>query len=104
MVPTASDYFRQLLVHGRGLGILYYCFSGRLETKAEVDAELAGYSRKGGITFTRFLLNEGQARRIAEYLRLYREQDLGRNYGLSNRPRHGEGAGCSAFGSSKRCA
>ena len=98
MVPTASDYFRQLLIQGRGLGILYHCFPGRLETKAEVDAELARYFGKGGITFTRFLLNEAQCRRISEYLRVYRGQNHGRRYGLSNRPRHGEGAGCSAFG------
>lgn len=98
MVPTASDYFSQLLIHGRGLGILFHCFTGRLETKAEVDAELASYFEKGGITFTRFLLNDAQCRRISEYLRVYREQNQGRHYGLSNRPRHGEGAGCSAFG------
>jgi hypothetical protein len=98
MTPTASDYFPQLLIHGRGLGILYHCFGGRLEKKEHVDAELAGYFKKGGITFTRFLLNDAQCRRISEYLRVYREQNHARNYGLSNRPRYGEGAGCSAFG------
>lgn len=98
MVPTASDYFSQLLIHGRGLGILYHCFPGRLETKAEVDAELTRYFKKGGITFTRFLLNDAQCRRISDYLSQYRENNSAGHYGLSNRPRHGEGAGCSAFG------
>ncbi len=36
--------------------------------------------------------------RAITYLKEYKIQNVGRYYGLANRPRYGEGAGCSAFG------
>lgn len=100
MVGKNFDYLNQLLVKGRGLGILFHSFDGQLEEKTEVDAELAGYFKTGYVNFARFLLNDGQCSRISEYLKVYREKNVGRHYGLANRPRFGEGAGCSAFGAS----
>lgn len=100
MVGKNFDYLRQLLINGRGLGILYHSFDGELEKKDDVDAELAEYFKTGYVNFSRYLLNDGQCARITEYLKVYRERNVGRYYGLANRPRHGEGAGCSAFGAS----
>jgi hypothetical protein len=100
MIGKKFDYLNQVLVRGSGLGIFFHSFEGTLENKDEVDAELAGYFKNGGLNFTRYLLNDGQCARISEYLKVYREKDVGRYYGLANRPRFGEGAGCSAFGAS----
>jgi hypothetical protein len=100
MVGKNFDYLTQLIIHGRGLGILFHSFDGELERQAEIDAELADYFKTGYVNFSRFLLNDGQCKRIGEYLQVYREKNVGRYYGLANRPRYGEGSGCSAFGAS----
>jgi hypothetical protein len=94
------DYFRELLIHGRGLGILFHSFKGELQKKSELDPELAAFCQSGKVNFVRFLLNDGQCDRVAEYWKQFRDQNMGRHYGLFNRPRYGEGSGCSAFGAS----
>ncbi|MFP5387043.1 MAG: hypothetical protein ACLGHN_13265 [Bacteriovoracia bacterium] len=98
MTSKSFDYLNQLLVEQRGLGILYHSFEGKLEDKESIQTELSGYLRTGYVNFTRFILNEKQCNRALSYLDEYRKNDVGRFYGLANRPRFGEGAGCSAFG------
>lgn len=100
MIGKKFDYLNQVLVRGSGLGIFFHSFEGKLEDKDEVIAELGEYFKNGGLNFARYLLNDGQCARISEYLKVYREKNVGRFYGLANRPRFGEGAGCSAFGAS----
>ena len=100
MVGQNFDYLSQLLVNNRGLGILYHSFDGRLEDKKDIEAERAEYFKNGGLNFIRFNLSEGQCQRASQYLTEYRKNDVARHYGLANRPRFGEGAGCTAFGSS----
>lgn len=101
MVGKKFDYLNQLLINGRGLGILYHSFDGSLEDKDKVAAEIQELSQDGErMNFVRFNLNTAQCNRAATYLKEYREKDVGRYYGLANRPLHAEGAGCSAFGAS----
>lgn len=101
MVGKNFDYLNQLLVNNRGLGILYHSFDGRLEDAKDVDEEIKELSQTGErLNFVRFNINEGQCQRVSQYLKEYRERNVGRYYGLSNRPLYGEGAGCSAFGAS----
>lgn len=100
MVGKNFDYLTQLLVNGRGLGILYHSFDGILEDKADLDLELKEHFQTGRVNFAKFLLNENQCTRLVTYLDEYRSKDSNKFYGLSNRPRYAEGAGCSAFGAS----
>lgn len=100
MVGKNFDYLNQLLVNQRGLGILYHSFDGQLEEKEDILKELSEYFKTGHTNFLKILLNENQCQRALSYLKEYRSQNVGRYYGLANRPRHGEGAGCSAFGTS----
>jgi hypothetical protein len=101
MVGKRFDYLNQLLIQSRGLGVLYHSFEGGLEVAQEVDEEIKDLSETGErLNFVKFLLNEGQCQRLMTYLKEYREKNVGRYYGLANRPRYGEGAGCSAFGAS----
>lgn len=100
MVGKNFDYLNQLLVNQRGLGILFHSFDGQLENKKDIEQELTGYYKTGHVNFLKVMLNENQCKRALTYLKEYRNQDVGRYYGLANRPRHGEGAGCSAFGAS----
>lgn len=95
------DYFNQIVLNGRGLGVLYHSFEGTLEEKESVAEEIKELSEEGErLNFVRFKLNPGQCGRVAQYLKEYREKNVGRHYGLANRPLYGEGAGCSAFGAS----
>lgn len=100
MVGKNFDYLNQLLVNGRGLGILYHSFDGRLEEKEDLDKELAELSKSGRMNFAQFNLNQDQCTRLLTYLQEYRSKDSNKFYGLSNRPRYAEGGGCSAFGAS----
>lgn len=100
MVGKNFDYLSQLLMNNRGLGILYHSFEGRLEDKADIEKEREGYYKNGGMNFVTFKLSEGQCQRANQYLTEYRKNNVGRYYGLANRPRFGEGAGCTAFGTS----
>lgn len=100
MTGKHFDYLRQLLIENRGLGILYHSFEGTLEDQAKISEELKDHLKKGKVNFARFIINQGQCARLTEYLKTYREKNVGRYYGLANRPLYGEGAGCSAFGAS----
>lgn len=100
MVGKNFDYLNQLLIEQKGLGILYHSFEGRLEDKADIQKELAEYFKSGHVNFLTLRISESQCARALKYLSEYREKNVGRYYGLANRPRFGEGSGCSAFGAS----
>lgn len=101
MVGKKFDYLNQLLVEGRGLGVLYHSFEGTLEDQTKVETEIKELLEEPGrMNFVSYKLNEAQCLRAQKYLSEYREKDVGRYYGLANRPLYGEGAGCSAFGAS----
>lgn len=101
MVGKNFDYLNQLLIEGRGLGVMYHSFDGTLEDQDKVAKEIKELSETGDrMNFVRFNLNPNQCVRALTYIKEYREKDVGRYYGLANRPLYGEGAGCSAFGAS----
>ncbi len=101
MVGKRFDYLTQLFIHERGLGVLFHSFDGGLEEKAEVEDEIKDLAQEGErINFVRYKLNQGQCLRAQTYLKEYRDRNVGRYYGLANRPLYAEGSGCSAFGAS----
>lgn len=95
MIGDNPDFINQLVMNSRGLGVFYHSFPGKLET--DVARERDEYLKNGGMNFIRFVLNQGQCQRATQYLTEFRKNNVGRNYGLAHRPRHAEGAGCSAF-------
>jgi hypothetical protein len=100
MIGENPDYLNQLLIEQKGLGILFHSFQGRLEKKEDIEKERLHYFKNGGMNFVKFIINDAQCRRASTYLTEYRKNNVSRFYGLSNKPRHGEGGGCSAFGTS----
>jgi hypothetical protein len=101
MVGTKFDYLNQLLIEQRGLGVLYHSFEGGLEEAKDVTEEIKELSEDGErLNFVKFKLNDSQCERVVTYLKEYRQHNVGRYYGLANRPLYAEGAGCSAFGAS----
>ncbi len=100
MTSKTFDYLQQLLIHKKGLDIFYHSFEGTLEDEFLVKQELGFYLKTGYSNFIKFILNDQQFERAMQYLTEYRKDKLDSQYGLANRPRYREGAGCSAFGAS----
>jgi hypothetical protein len=100
MVAAKPDYLNQILIQQKGLGVLYHSFDGRLETKFDIEVERRDLYKEGRINFVKFNLNQKQCSRVFQYATEYRKLNVGKYYGLANRPRWGEGSGCSAFGAS----
>ena len=96
-----SEVTRLLFREQVGLGLFFHTFAdGRLYRPGEITAELPERYATGNLTFLEYLVSEPTCLRLKRYLDEYRARGLDRFYGLSNRPRAGEGAGCSAFGAS----
>jgi hypothetical protein len=92
--PSDSDL---LLKKKIGMGVFYYSFNGLLETEPRIRADLARAQNMIGRLFTlKFLINSDHCERIDRYFSEYQRQGVGRVYGLVHRPRHREGAGCTA--------
>jgi len=90
----------QLIIHGSGMGILWHSFAGKVEDKHELMQELPKYIEQERLSYLKIKISDSNCQKLNTYLKEYRQNNVGRNYGLYNRPRYGEGAGCSAFGAS----
>ncbi len=93
-----GEDFDLLLKDGYGLGILGADMMGRLETAEELEPEIAERAATGRIASLRFLVAPEATVRMLRFLEEYRAKGLDDHYGGANRPRYGEGGGCSAFG------
>lgn len=89
-----------LLRQGYGLGILTESFPGRIESASDVLPQLPKRFRFGDISLLSFEISPTTCQRLLQYQDEYRQRGFGANYGLPNRPRYGEGAGCSAYATS----
>jgi hypothetical protein len=101
---TASDdnpADKDLLIREKiGLGILFYPFKGRIERPAELYRDIVIASTRINRLFTlRFLVTPEQCDRVHAYYRGYVSSGP-KGYGQSFRPRHLEGAGCTAYAAS----
>lgn len=97
MTGDNPDFINQIVFQNRGLGVFYHSFPGKMENSTDIQKEISDYQNAGGMNFIRFSLNENQCKRAEQYLVEFRKNNVGRNYGLAHRPRHAEGAGCSAY-------
>jgi len=114
MVRSGDEYFltgmthenkkegqAEVLFKGYGLGILLHNFKGALELRERLVPELLKRSLKPGwLSYLRVTTNEQINDRLREYLNEYEKSGFHNSYGMKNRPLHGEGSGCSAFGAS----
>lgn len=100
MSGDVSSSKKLLIKDGIGLGMLFYNYPGRLENSEELKKEIIEKSKKGRVNFLTFKLNPNNCRRLATYVEEYRKRGFYKYYGLPNRPLHGEGSGCTAFGMS----
>ena len=80
-----------------GLGILFYNLDGRFEKNRNLEEKTELRLMKGRNSFIEYAISPETCKRLHEYSLEYEEREYWRHYGLPNRPRHGEGAGCTAF-------
>ncbi|MBX2798350.1 MAG: hypothetical protein KTR31_11790 [Myxococcales bacterium] len=83
-----------------GFGVLFRGYPGRLEQAQDLDRELAAKCGTSRRSCLRLQLSEGAYERVHRYLVEFRQLGVSEVYGLPHRPRHREGAGCSAFAAS----
>ena len=91
---------RLIFLENLGLGVLFYRYPGYLEGVEKLDPEKEKRLQRGNFSFVRFLLSRESFERVRLYLQEYQKHEVGKYYGLPLRPRHKEGAGCSAFAAS----
>lgn len=100
MEPSSNtEAARVLLVDQAGLGVLFFDLKGELDDTAYVQKTNAKHVKMGkGMNFVTFKIRPSSCQRLVQYYSEYIARGYGAHYGLQNRPRYGEGAGCSAFG------
>ncbi len=98
---TSSEDYNKLLFKDKiGLYMLFMNFNGAMEGAKELLPDLASRYTSGRISFITFKINPQTCERLETYYKEYKSRGDYKNYGLPNRPRYGEGAGCTAYASS----
>ena len=95
-----NDNRRLILIEQMGLGVLFHQVPGYAEGKDKLDPELVKRLVSGKFSFLKIRISEASFLRTKQYLHEYAEKKVAKWYGLPLRPRHEEGAGCSAFAAS----
>lgn len=89
-----------IFLKGYGLGVLFHSFDGHLESKSDVWEEIKTLAQDQRLSFAEFKISTSAFDHLVNYYLQYKNNNIGRYYGFTNRPLYGEGAGCSAFGAS----
>jgi len=87
-----------LLKEKIGLGVIFRNYPGKLETPEYILSQLPERFVGGGISSLDIRVSDSTCHRLLQFHDEYRDLGYGAHYGLPNRPRYGEGAGCTAYG------
>ncbi|MFL5785943.1 MAG: hypothetical protein ACJ76H_15095 [Bacteriovoracaceae bacterium] len=94
LVPKSFSVIGELLVDGRGLGLLYHTFPGELvDPSEEVKTNLENEKTR----FVRYLISDNHCIRIEAFLKDFREKKVGEKFGLPHRPLMAEGGSDTSF-------
>lgn len=80
-----------------GLGVLFKDYPGTLETREEIEEQLPLRFKQGDIATLQFVISDSTCTRLMQFHDEFRDNGSAEHYGLPNRPRFHEGAGCSAY-------
>ena len=83
-----------------GMGVLFEKVPGRIEEKSKLIPELDKRLKSGYLSFWKLDLSKASFEKVQQYAADFRKNNRDAWYGLWNRPRYGEGSGCSAFAAS----
>ena len=83
---------------GYGLGIIGADMLGRLQTTEKLIKQIPWLCQHGRFGYIRYKISPEIGQRLMQYFDEYVAKGCDKHYGGMNRPRYGEGGGCSAFG------
>lgn len=98
---TADDMavFKKSIISDKiGLAVLFKLVDGRLEETGEVQTELQYRTRQYRAAFISFKITDSTYHFLKLYLDSFKVKGYDKLYNGLNRPRAGEGGGCTAFG------
>ncbi|MFO0676737.1 MAG: hypothetical protein U0169_09390 [Polyangiaceae bacterium] len=84
--------------NGWGLGIIWRSYDGYLQDDARVRGNVEDKAKEGALSFVRYRISPSMCERLASFADEYKKNEDYKKYGLVNRPRMREGAGCTGFG------
>lgn len=94
LVPKSFGLFGELLIEGRGLGLLYHTFPGELiDASEEVKLNLENEKTR----FVRYLISNNHCIRMEAFLKDFRDKKVGEKFGLPHRPLMAEGGSDTSF-------
>lgn len=97
VAESRAEMFNSVTKERYGMGALFTIFKGKMETGADNYHQLIDRYPKGDIAYIKFLLSPRAFSRLWQYMLEYSERGYDKKYNGRNKPREGEGAGCSAF-------
>lgn len=101
MVPDDLSSLRRSITRDKiGLGILFKKEKGHLENTDQAREELNRRIKNSRLAFIRFTISPKALAYLKLYIDSFRIKQYDLLYNGANRPREGEGSGCSAFGMS----
>jgi hypothetical protein len=90
---------KSLVEQKLGFGVLLENWPGRLMEQSHVEKEIAKRLRSGRVGVLSFKVRPSTGARLWRYYEEYKARGYDKVFASPNgRPRHGDGAGCSAFG------
>lgn len=92
-----SGMTKKVIRKGYGLGILFETLSGKLDEKEANLPQIDLRCETGGLAFIRYKISSSVFNRLWQYLEEYKQKGYDKLYNGDNKPREGQGAGCSAF-------
>jgi hypothetical protein len=92
-----NDANNLVLRHGYGLGSLFAVLPGQLDTRERTTYVLRSYMNAGAAAFIQYKVNSTTCSRLVQFIREFRERGVDTRYGLTARPRYGEGTDCTAL-------
>ncbi len=97
---SKTEERKLLFIDQIGYGILLHSFQGAIEETHNIIPEIERRKKIGKFSFLKFEITKHHFERAYLYLEEYKKYEFFNQYGLANRPRFGEGAGCTAFAAS----
>jgi hypothetical protein len=95
---TSNRFMMHKVMHrGWAAGILFATVDGTLEEEDINLPQLTKRKGNGEIAFVNYKINKAVFERLWKYLQEYKQRGYGKYYNGKNKPREGEGAGCSSF-------
>jgi hypothetical protein len=92
-----SGMTKKVIRKGYGLGILFETITGKLDEKEANLPQIDLRCETGDLAFIRYKISSSVFNRLWQYLEEYKQKGYGKLYNGDNKPREGQGAGCSAF-------